>query len=119
MTEEVPMTTQTKDKPITKRELGSWARIAITVIPIMGTILASTWAIAGAAKESETQRLRLEAEVAHHAAELKRHSLILDRVPTLETSLKEVSDQLKEHERWTRRLNDVLIRVETRLEIVK
>jgi hypothetical protein len=105
------------NKPITRKELGSWARVAVTVIPIVGTILASTWAIAGASKEAETKHQQLEAEVARQALELKRHALILDRVPTLESKLTTVSEQLKDHERWTRKLNDVLIRVETRLDM--
>ena len=112
-----------RDKPITKKELGSWARVVATVVPILVAVITATWALSGQAKDAETQFRSLKEVQDKNTLLLKQHADILNRVPRLEQSLGDldkaldrVTDQLEKHQRWTQRLNDVLIRVETKLE---
>lgn len=105
------------DEVVTKKELGSWARLAFTVIPIMVTVLATTWALGSQSKATEEKISALEKAQLLHTDTLAKHARVVDRVPQLEDALERVSAQLKDHEKWTRRLNDTLIRVETLLTV--
>lgn len=104
------------DEPITKKEVGSWVKVAATVLPLLVAILTTTWALASQASES-TQKITQIIEVQkEHAALLKVHDEILRRVPTLEQTLLSFDKAITENTRLSRSLNDTMIRLQTRME---
>lgn len=104
------------DEPITKKEAGSWVKVAATVLPLLFAILTTTWALASQASESDQKISQLIKVQQEHAALLHVHDEILRRVPTLEQKMVDLGKAVEENTRLSRSLNDTMIRLETRME---
>jgi hypothetical protein len=104
------------DTPITKKQLGSWGRTLATVLPIMGTIVASTWALASRAKDSENELSLLKTEQARQATIIERHAGQVERIPLLVDAMTRLERTMDTNNKAATKLTESMIRLETRLE---
>jgi hypothetical protein len=108
-----------EDNAVTKRDLGSWGKVAATVLPILAAILTTTWALATQANESDQKITRIMEVQKEHADLLNKHEETLRRMPSLEQKMHDLSKVVEENTRLARSLNDTMIRLETRMENLK